>query len=337
MPSHDVLIIGSGLGASAIAKRLVDADADVAMIAGVGCARFKHLDGGVIDRALLETAFGNIESASLQQVNNATVFKRDLLEKWAVAKSGATCYDDFDEARCLPNEQGDYTVVDETGTKSIQARMVLLTEGANPRIGMAVRLRPDFAPEDMIHFGRAYVEGSRLNRVLSGEWRTSWNMPAWYSAVPVEGGALVSASARIENVMRSSRDGRDTLRDMLDSPFAEELDVFDFTGEIGMELVPLRPQLPVETVGIDNLGITADANGMIDPRAQGCYDQVLRAAMIYADVLSTDGSDWDEIAVRLGRMFSNQRTPYHDSSITGFIEEGVGERRGLLGRIFRRS
>lgn len=339
MPSHDVLIIGSGIGASAIARRLVDAGADVAMITGVGCARFKHLDGGVIDRSLLDAAFGETGAAPLQQSDKATVFRRNLLETWAVAKSGVVHHDGFNEGKCLPNDRGEYTVVDESGAQSIQARLVLLTEGANPKIGMAARLRPDFAPEDMVHFGRAFVAGARLNRAIYGDWRTSWNMPAWYSAVPVEGGALVSASTRIENVMRSSRDGRDTLRDLLDSPFAEELDVFDFTGEIGMELVPLQPTLPVETVGFDNLGITADANGMIDPRAENRYDQVLRAALIYAEALSTAGAfqvDWDRIAISLGDMFSNQRTPYHDSSDTGFIEEGAGERRGLIGRLFKR-
>lgn len=337
----DVLIVGTGLGAAVIARRLSGAGEAVGMVPGVGCARFKHLEAFQIDSALIERAFGSTTFAPLQVINGVQVAQRDQLERWAIERiSGEVdVLLDFEESRVVPNHRDGLDLIDVSGTRTLSARLILLTEGANPKIGIAAGLRPDFAPEDMIHFGRAFVSGAKVNRFMNGAWRTSWGMPAWYSATPWNDGAFVSASARIENIMRASRDGRDTLRDMLDSPFAEELDVYDFQGEVGMELVPLCSNLDPAPLGFHNLAITPDANGLIDPRSPDRFDTVLRTALAFADQVAASWPslpDWDQIGDSMWEICGSVRTPYHDDSETGFVEDGPGKKHGLLSRFRRR-
>ncbi len=337
----DVLIIGMGLGAATIARRLLQVGASVQMIPGAGRPRFTHLDGGIIDPDLLERALGDADAAPVHAVGDVHVFRRDLLQQWAVAQLGAdvTVDADFEEARIVPHDSGALTVVDANESRRIMANSVLLTEGANPKLGIAARIRQDFAPEDMIHFGRSWIVDAEVSQPASGVWRTSWGMPAWYSIVPQPQGALVSASARIENVMRSSRDGRDTLRDLLGSPLARNLGITGEPGEIGMELVPLRPDTSPTLFDAHNIGITFDANGTIDARSLNRYNVTLITAIEQAAMMVSEWPnlvEWDDVGAAMWDVFSTPRTPYHDDRETGFIEDGAGPKRGLLDRLKRR-
>lgn len=336
----DIIIIGMGLGAAAIAHRIVRTGARIAMTPGVGCARFKHLDGGLVATASLETAFGTSEGAPLHHVGTHTVFRRDLMETWATdqVRDRVSMVEGFDDLRAVPHEGGGYALYEESGRRVLVARQVVLTEGASPKIGIAAGIRPDFEPEDLLHFGRVIVPGVQVNSPVSGSWRTSWGMPAWYTVVPHPEGAIVGASARIENIMRVGRDGREVVKDFLRSPLGEQLGLQSAPATIGMELLPLRHAATTTPVQADGILITPDANGSIDPRSLSRYEDVLRAGVRIGDLL-LDGwpttPDWH--AHRdIWQVRSANGTPYHDSSGTGFIEDGAGKPRGLLQRLVRR-
>ncbi len=337
----DIVIVGMGLGAAAIAHSLRQTAASIVMVPGVGCARFKHLDGGVLSKHQLEAVFGTSKDAPLHTVGNVSSFRRDLIEAWATdqVRPRVNIIDDFADLRVAPHESGGLSLHEESGRRAIVAKLIVLTEGASPKIGIAANIRPDFEPEDLLHFGRAIVPGVHLPASATGEWRTSWNMPAWYSAIPHPDGAIVGASARIENIMRVGRDGREVLRDLLQSPIAATLGLPDSIPDLGMELVPLRANSKVAPLGTHRMVISPDANGTIDPRSMDRYAAVITAGAglgAYIAAEWPDTTDWDDAGGNLATMFTVQRTPYHDSSKTGFIEDGAGKPHGLLRKLIGR-
>lgn len=337
----DVVIIGMGLGAAAIAKRLVAAGTSIIMLPGAGHARFKHLEGGLVNPAILQEAIGNLSSAPISTLGNHTCFRRDQLEAWAIDQLGdrIEVLTDFEEARTLPHDSGRAILVDNSGERSIHSKFIVLTEGANPKIGIAARLRRDFDPEDMIHFGRTMVSGVSIDEPLTGTWRTMSNMPARYILIPQPDGVSVSISVRIENVMRAGRDARGVLTEFLESELAKELGVQGEHGEIGMELVPLLPDRGKGMVGAHNITISLDANGVIDARSLRRYDAVLTSGMEKGAMIAREWPnvpEWQELSVSMWDVFTMGRTTYHDDRETGFIEDGSGPRRGLLGKLFHR-
>lgn len=339
--SCDVLIIGSGLGAVAIARHLRSAGASVSILTGVGCARFKHLDGGIVSPTILERVIGSTDGAPLHQIGGNTVFRRDLLEQWAVETldDGVRIVTDFEEARAIPRDTGRVAVMNDDGDRLIEAHSIVLTEGANPKIGIAARVRDDFDPEDMIHFGRAIVAGAQIPEPVTGSWRTSWGAPAWYAVIPHPDGAIVSASVRIENVMRVGRDGREVLKDLLASPLAGELGIQGDPGEIGMELVPLRASTRPARIASHNISISFDANGNIDARDLNRYNSILSSGAEMGAMMAREWPqvvEWDETGIGLWEMFGSQRTPYHDDKQTGYIEDGPAPIRGIVQRLFNR-
>ncbi len=336
----DTVIIGMGLGAAAIAQRLAGIGARIAVTPGVGCARFKHLDGGVVSPSFLESAFGTSERAPLHDMGTYHVFRRDLLEQWAIERlrNRVTLVPGFDDLRVVPHEGGGHAVHEESGTRLIVCRHVILTEGASPKIGIAAGIRPDFEPEDLLHFGRTILPGVHVASPAQGVWRTSWGMPAWYSVVPHPEGAIVGASARIENIMRVGRDGREVVTDFLRSPLGREIGIDAVPATVGMELVPLQRSPGSMPVEADGILITPDASGVIDPRSLTRYEDILQTGVQIGDLLAGSWPtmpDWSahrdiwQVRPAIG-------TPYHDSSDTGFIEEGAGKPRGLLGKLVRR-
>lgn len=337
----DVVIVGMGLGAAAIAQRLSQAGLRIIMIEGAGCARFKHLEGAVVDPAILSEAFGDITSAPITEINGHHVFRRDQLESWAVSQlhDSVEIVRDFEEARTIPHDSGRTTLVDATGNQSILASAIVLTEGANPKIGIAARLRQDFDPEDMIHFGRTMVTGAKVSEPRTGTWRTTGNMPARYFLIPQPDGVSVSVSVRIENVMRAGRDGRAILAEFLESEMASEFGIKGEHGEIGMELVPLLPDRGKGMIGAHNIMISLDANGVIDARSLRRYDAMLSSGREMGAMIAREWPnpvEWQELGVSMWDVFTSGRRPYHDSVTTGFIEDGRGKERGLLGRLFKR-
>lgn len=339
--SCDVLIIGSGPGAAAIARQMRSVGAGVTILQGVGCARFKHLDGGILNPEVLRKAIGTSEGAPLHRVGEHTVFRRDLLEEWAVSQlgEGITIREGFEEAMAVPHDTGRVSVIDASGEQQILASSVVLTEGANPKIGIAARLREDFDPEDMIHFGRAVVRGDSVKAPAAGAFRTSWGVPGWYNVIPHPDGALVGASARIENIMRVGRDGREVLKDFLTSQIAGDLGIQGEIDEIGMELVPLRSTTRPTIIGAHNISINFDANGSIDPRSLNRYNIVLASGLEMGSMLAKEWPqlvEWDEAGLHVWDVFADERTPYHDDRGTGFIEDGAAPRRGILQRLLNR-
>lgn len=341
MELFDIVIIGTGLGASAIAHKLAPTGAAIAMTPGVGCARFKHLDGGLMSYRQLESAFGTSAEAPLHQLGNHSTFRRDHLESWALdlVRDRVTVVNDFQDLRIAPHDDGVVALHEESEQRQLIARLVILTEGASPKIGIAAKIRPDFEPEDLLHFGRAILPGVDITVPVSGTWRTSWSMPAWYSAIPHPDGAIVSASARIENIMRVSKDGREALKVFLESQIARDLQLTDTADVVGMELVPLRVHGGNGKVGTANIVIAPDANGTVDPRSLQRYELGLRAGVELGEIISQAWPQipqWDPLVERMRKMIPGDRTPYHDSSETGFVEEGAGPARGLLQRILKR-
>ncbi len=338
----DIVIVGMGLGAAAIAKRLAQTGSSIAMLPGAGHARFKHLEGGVVDPAILREAFGDISTAPLTEIGTYHVFRRDELEEWAIHQLGdsVAIVSEFEEALTIPHDTGKTSLLDDSGKQKMTANLIVLTEGANPKIGIAARLRQDFDPEDMIHFGRTMVPGARIEAPVTGSWRTASNMPARYILIPQAEGASVSVSVRIENVMRAGRDGRAVLAEFLASEQARELGIPEEHGEIGMELVPLLPDRGRGMIGAHNIMISLDANGVIDARSLRRYDAMISAGREMGSMMAREWPhlvEWHELGVSMWDVFTSGRRPYHEDSNTGFIEDGPGRRRGLLSRLFNRK
>ena len=339
--SCDVAIIGVGLGATAIARRLAETGSRIVMLQGAGCARFKHLEGAIVDPSILEDAFGSISTAPLTKIGSHYVFRRDQLEAWAVEQiaQSVEIVSDFEEASTIPHDTGKTTIVDATGEHAVLANSIVLTEGANPKIGIAARLRQDFEPEDMIHFGRTIVKGAQISVPATGVWRTQGNMPSRYMLIPQPDGVSVGVSVRIENVMRAGRDGRAILAEFLKSDMAEDLGIHGDHAEIGMELVPLLPDRGKGMIGSHNIMISLDANGVIDPRNLRRYDAMLSAGREMGSMMAREWPnlvEWQELGVSMWDVFTSGRRPYHDDRTTGFIEDGRGKARGLLGRLLNR-
>lgn len=336
----DIVIIGMGLGAAAIAHCVAGTGARVAMTPGVGCARFKHLDGGVLSPESLAAAFGPDDGTPLHQQGAHTVFRRDSLESWAIdqVRDRVTVVPNFDDLRVVPHEGGGYAVHEESGERVLVGRYIILTEGASPKIGMKAGIRPDFEPEDLLHFGRVILPDVQVVAPVSGEWRTSWGMPAWYTVVPHPYGAIVGASARIENIMRVGRDGREVVKDFLRSPLGRQLGLTEAAGAVGMELVPLRSGTAMLPVFTDGILIAPDANGSIDPRSLSRYEEVLRAGIRIGDLIASNWPhqpDWHSHS-EIWNVRLTERTTYHNSRETGFIEDGAGKRQGLLRKLIKR-
>lgn len=337
----DVVIIGMGIGAAAIARQLVSVGANVSMLPGAGRPRFTHIDGGIISPPILEAALGDAISAPVHRVSGYTVFRRDQLEEWAIdrIRDQVTIIADFEETRVVPHDTGQLSILDDTGTRALVADCVVLTEGANPKIGIASRLRRDFEPEDMIHFGRTLVPGVSVAAPATGYWRTSWGAPAWYAAIPQPEGVLVAASMRVENMMRSGYDARNAVADFLGAILARELGVAGSPHEIGIELVSLKPDSDPGRIGKDNILIALDANGTIDARSLQRYNATLSSGRELGAMMANQWPnlvEWDDVGMAVWDVFTTPRTPYHDDMQTGFIEDGSGNRRGFLKRLLKR-
>lgn len=337
----DVIVIGMGLGAAAIARRLIPTGANIVMLPGAGHARFKHLEAGVVDPAILQRAFGDVSSAPLTTIGEHHTFRRDEMEQWGIEQLGnsVTVMDDFEESHVLPHRYGKNTVMEADNERSLVGNLIVLTEGANPKIGIAARLRNDFDPEDMIHFGRTILHGTQIDAPVTGDWRTGDGVPCGYAAIPMRDGVAVCVSVRIENVMRARRDARSMLTEFLESDVAKSHGISADPGEIGMELVPLLTEMRRSMFGAHNIMISPDANGLIDARKLNRFDAILTAGDEIGAMMAHEWPnlvEWHEVGVARWDVFTAGRTPYHDDNTTGFIEDGAGKSRGLFGRLFRR-
>ena len=354
----DVLVVGSGLGATAVARGVVQAGYRVVLVPGVGRTRSAHIDGGLVDAAVVESLFGQgaplgapvdqeitfrpvsparFESDPPQGIASRRRYARQELESWAmqrVVADGATFLDDFVEGAVLPQRDGSAVLTSERDEREIAARVIVLCEGADPRIPLRVHLRPDYGPEDQLHFSRTLFHGEPVASLMRGTWRTSWGMPVEVFLIPQAGGTLVSVATRIENVMRASRSSKDALEELLASPAFESLGIDGQRGETGMELVALRSRHVGMAFVHDRLVMGLDFSGVIDPRRADRADQTMRAGRQLAAYLirrQLDPDRWQADALAFVRDVIAPPAAYHDDRETGFLEEGSGGTAGSLG------
>jgi electron transfer flavoprotein-quinone oxidoreductase len=368
-PDHvyDAVLIGVGLASTACARALADAGLRVAIVEGVGRSRSLDADGGMVDPDLVSQAFdaapdevpldrpverlqrfrgdagSTIVLEEAKRVAHRQAFSRAELEAWALRQAiarGAEYLDGFVEQTVSPQFDGSLQLTGEDGQRHVSARMIALCEGSDPRIAMRVGLRPDYGPEDQVHFAKTLIEASdtltREGDYLSGTWRTSWGMPVDVAVVPLTSGAVVSVATRIENVMRCSRSAQNALDDLLGTPSARTLVPDGARDRTGVELVAMRETRRPARMSVDTLLMSVEASGMLDPRDPDRPGHAVRAGQVLAsfmvDRLSDDGTfdpdeTWDDIAMRLVREIVPQRGGYRDSRETGFLEEsGASER-----------
>lgn len=347
----DVVLIGSGLASTAAARALANAGARVAIVPGVARSRSPEADGGLVDAELVSDAFGAgapLNQSVLDQqgfcVNDGSkppvlgtetgmperrAFRRVELESWALEQAtnaGATLLEGFVEGSVLPAQEGLLALHAESGACQLSATNIVLCEGADPRIGMRAGLRPDYGPEDQIHFARTILEQASSSAAYrAGRWRTSWGMPVDVAILPLESGVMVSVAARIENVMRCSRSAVDALDDVLASKAAAEMGLTGTRLHSGVELVALRRPTDRVTLIHDRLLMGIDGSGVIDPRHPRRFDIAIQGGLELAAFYcnsSRDTLEWDEVAMPVVRKVRSTGH-YHDDPKTGYLEEGA--------------
>ncbi|HEV2074074.1 MAG TPA: hypothetical protein VGR29_10585 [Thermomicrobiales bacterium] len=358
--AFDVLLVGSGLGAAACTFELARGGARVGFVAGVGRPRSLEADGGVVDPLLVLRAFG--EGAPLgalvtqrqtfmaESVNTAPllspveemlprhVYRRLELETWArerAVAAGAEYVEGFIEETVLPAPGELLELISEVGDQTLSAKTIALCEGSDPRISMRARLRPDYDPEDQLHFAKTIIERPAGDAVyLTGNTRTSWGMPIGVTAVPLESGLIVSVVARIENIMRSNRSSTNALEDLLSSSLGFDLGLQGERIDTGVELSALRRYTRNVRLSHDRLLIGLDASGMLDPREAQRGDVTIRSGTHLAEFLMDPGASpsWDEFARPLLQQVRAVNADWVDARSTGFVEEprtGAGRTRAL--------
>lgn len=359
----DVLLVGSGLGATVPARSLARSGYRVALVPGIGSTRSAHTDGGVVEASLVEAGLGPgaplgkpvmaVSAIELSAAGTFTIgeaerlpsprrYQRSALERWAMERAveaGALFLDDFVEGVVLPDGDDGAVLTSERDDRQIRARVIALCEGADPRIALRVGLRPDYGPEDQLHFARLQFPGQPVDGILRGPWRTSWGMPVEVMVTPGEDGTLVSVVARIENIMRANRSSADALRELISSSAFDSLGIEGSPGEPGMELVALRRQRRSMTFVHDRLLMGIDCSGVIDPRRIDRAGLTTRAGLHLAAYLA--GNDlrldgWPEMAGAFVRDAVPAPGAYHDEKSTGYLEDGAAGPGGrIAGRITR--
>jgi hypothetical protein len=255
-------------------------------------------------------------------------YRRSDLEAWAMdraTRAGATYLDDFVEGRALPNDDGSMTLTSERDDRRIRATVMVLCEGADPRIPLLVKLRPDYAPDDQLHFGRTILHGRPIDAVMHGMWRTGWGMPVDVAMYPQQDGTLVSVVTRIENIMRASRSSKDALEDLLASSAFRSLGIDGDPGDAGMELVAIRSRFRDIPFEHDRLAMGIDLSGVLDPRRLDRPELTIAAGRHLAAYLMERRlglEEWPEAAMAFIRDAVGPAPAYHDDRNTGYLEEG---------------
>lgn len=344
----DVLLIGSGLGATACAYALVQGGKHVGIIAGVGRPRSLEADGGVIDPQLVASAFGEAaplghtvswrQTFSAEDVNAGLqwgvveemrprqTYRRLELESWARQRAiaaGAEYLDGFVEGKVLQAPDETLTLTSEAGDRALTAGTIALCEGSDPRIAMRAGLRPDYDPEEQLHFARTMIAQSPTDVVYRmGSTRTSWGMPITIAIVPLQSSVIVSVAARMENIMRSSRSSVDALNDLLTSRLAEDLRLQGERIHTGVELVAMRQDPRNVRLSHDGLLTSLDASGILDPREARRADVTIKSGMHLGAYLAKPGhGSWDGFAGPVLEHVRAVNSRWKDGQPSGFIEE----------------
>lgn len=347
----DIVFVGTGLGATAPARRLAEEGQRVAIIPGVGRSRSLESDGGMVDPRLVERAFGNgaplgqvivsrqgfvaetVEHAPelgpIDAVPPRFTYRRVEIESWAreqAVAAGAKYLDGFIEGRVLPHESGGLTLTEEDNDTGVRAATIVLCEGSDPRIAMRAGLRPDYSPEEQVHFARTILVRPQTAAVYrSGRSRTSWGMPIGVAIIPMGATTLVSVDTRIENVMRATRSTQEALLDLLSSRLGEELGLAGERLHTGIELTALRRRIKGLRLSHGRLLVGLDACGVIDAREARRADVTIQSGLHLASYLGGPRDvTWDAYAASLLDRVRAVNPRWHDSHGTGFIEESEG-------------
>jgi flavin-dependent dehydrogenase len=357
----DVLLVGSGLGATACARALAREGMRVGFVAGVGRSRSLEADGGVVDPQLVLRAFGegaplgavvtqqqmfradNVDSAPLvspvEEMPPRQTYRRIELERWArerAVAAGAEYAEGFIEETVPPAPGELLELISEAGDQTLSAGTIALCEGSDPRISMRAGLRPDYDPEDQLHFAKTIIERPAGEAVYStGNTRASRGMPIGITVVPLEAGLLVSVVARIENIMRCNRSSTNALDDLLASRLGMDLGLQGERIHTGVELSAMRRNRRNTRLSHNGLFMSLDVSGMLDPREPQRADVTIRSGMHLARFLMDPGSGtWEEFVAPLLQEVRAINPHWIDSRSTGFIEEpGTGAgRTGALSR-----
>lgn len=358
----DVLLVGSGLGATACAHALACGGKRVGFVAGVGRPRSLEADGGLVDPKLVSDAFGDgaplgevvksrktfrasdVGSApafgAVEEMRPRRAYRRHEFERWARQRAiaeGAEYLEGFVEGQVRPTPDGTLMLASESGDQMLAADAIALCEGADPRIPMHAGLRPDYSPEDQLHFARTVVAQSMGEAIYrSGDTRTTWGMPIRVSIVPMEAAVVVSVAARIENVMRSNRSAVNALDDLLSSCMGAELGLQGERVHTEVELVAMRRNAGNLRLSQDGLLMGLDASGILDPREARRADVAIRSGMhLAAFLLQTGTGSWEQFAAPVLEKVRAVNPRWMDSPASGFIEEsphGAGPKETLIRR-----
>jgi flavin-dependent dehydrogenase len=279
-------------------------------------------------------------------------YRRLELEMWAreqALAAGAVYLDGFIEGQVLPLSSGAVSLTDEANEASLTATRIALCEGSDPRIAMRFGLRPDYSPEEQVHFARTVIARPQGDAVYrSGRTRTSWGMPIGVTIVPLGATTMVAVDTRIENVMRAARSTQEALLDLLSSPLGNALGLSGERIHTGIELTALRIQPKGLRLSHDHLLVGIDASGLIDAREARRADATIRSGLHLAAYLdgSTDVT-WESHAAPLLEQVRAVNPRWHNSLGTGFIEEAESSLglinsiskmgRGALGRWRKRA
>lgn len=360
----DVLIIGTGLGASAAACQIAHGGHRVTLIPGAGRSRSRHIDGGIVTRDVLVRAFG--EDPPISPLVNRSIewqfsegrsaprtqerpigvhfgYQRDLLEEWALATAvdrGAVVIPDFVEGQLKPADGDGYILSSERDNRAFAARVVILAEGYDPRVGMRERIRPDYSPEEQLHTARQWLSVDDVPREYQfGAWRTDWGMPVRFQLIPGPTGVLVTVTARIENVMRGSRSAREALDDFIANASSVLPVLRGVPSAQGVELMYQRIRGRPTTFAKGNLLVAVDAAGLLDPRSFKRADFTIATGQELGGFVASELnnlSSWEEIGDAAASVLHRQIEPFHDDPQTGYIEEGRGSISTSLGRVLGR-
>ncbi|HWV25188.1 MAG TPA: hypothetical protein VNZ58_13435 [Thermomicrobiales bacterium] len=344
---YDIILIGAGFGGSAAARILARAGKSVAIVPGAGRSRSLEADGGLVGPDLVESAFGagaplggavntirhftapvvtgTPKFGPLETMPERRSFRRLELERWALDRAidaGAVFLDDFVEGRVVPSNDGGLTLVEEGEGRSILARTIVLCEGSDPRIAMRAGLRPDYPPEEQIHFARVILAQPPEPIVCIGRTRTSWGMPIGVAVTPLGSVTLVTADSRIENVMRGAKSTQDALVDLLSSRLGGELGLHGERLHTGIELSAMRSSGRNLSMAHGGLLLGIDASGMLDMRGVDRADITIRSGRHLGQFLVDQPTeDWDTASRELLRQIEASDPGWHDSRKTGYIEE----------------
>lgn len=358
--NFDLLLIGSGLAATACARALALMGRRVGFMPGAGRSRRLDADGGLVDAQLVDQAFGpgapigqvvqycqrflaadldaGPQIGPLEEMLSRRTYQRLDLEAWCRERAigaGAEYLDGFVEGQVVQLPDGALALSSESGDQTLLANTIALCEGYDPRIGTGAGLRPDYGPEEQLQFAKAMITRSVEGDVYRfGSTRTSWGMPIQVEVIPFESAVMVSVVARIENMMRCSRSSIDALDDLLDSRLAEALGLRGEPLHRAVELVYLRHDARRPRLSQDRLLVSIDACGLPDPRELRRADVTIRAGLHMANFVTGTGErSWDEFARPVVEVVRATNPRWKESRSTGFLEERVppvGIRRSML-------